>query len=71
MFSKLGPWRKTELIREVCGAVVSVRPLQNGRHLIGCRDAAQQGTLSRCQRLTGGVAIKCLVPVPTVEGVMA
>ena len=50
--------------------MVSVRPLQNGRHLIGCRDAAQQGTLSRCQRLTGGVAIKCLIPVPTVEGVI-
>ena len=67
LFSKLGPWKRTELLSAVCGPVQSVRPIQNGKFLIGCHSEGQQGKLSRCQSLPGGVG---RIPVPTVEGVI-
>ena len=70
LFSKLGPWKRTELLSAVCGPVQSIRPIQNGKFLIGCHSEGQQGKLSRCQSLPGGVDIQCRIPVPTVEGVI-
>ena len=70
LFSKLGPWKRTELLSAVCGPVQSIRPIQNGKFLIGCHSEGQQGKLSRCQSLPGGVGIQCRIPVPTVEGVI-
>ena len=61
---------RTELLSAVCGPVQSVRPIQNGKFLIGCHSEGQQGKLSRCQSLLGGVGIQCRIPVPTVEGVI-
>ena len=57
LFSKPGPWKRTELLSAVCDPVQSIRPIQNGE-------------LSRCQSLPGGVGIQCRIPVPTVEGVI-
>ena len=70
LFPKLGPWKRTELLSAVCGPVQSIRPIQNGKFLIGCHSEGQQGKLSRCQSLPGGVGIQCRIPVPTVEGVI-
>ena len=70
LFSKVGPWKRTELLSAVCGPVQSVRPIQNGKFLIGCHSEGQQGKLSRCQSLPGAVGIQCRIPVPTVEGVI-
>ncbi len=71
LFSKLGPWKRTELLKAVCGSVDSIRPIQSGKKfLIGCKDEGQQGKLSRCQSLPGDVGIRCRIPVPTVEGVL-
>ena len=70
LFSKLGPWKRTELLSAMCGPVQSINPIQNGKFLIGCHSEGQQGKLSRCQSLPGGVGIQCRIPVPTVEGVI-
>ena len=70
VFQAVGPWKRTELLSAVCGPVQSVRPIQNGKFLIGCHSEGQQGKLSRCQSLPGGVGIQCRIPVPTVEAVI-
>ena len=54
----------------MCGPLQSVRPIQNGKFLIGCHSEGQQGKLSRCQSLPGAVGIQYRIPVPTVEGVI-
>ena len=69
-FPKPGPWKRTKLLWAVCGPVQSVRPIQNGKFFIGCHSEGQQGKLSLCQSLPGGVGIQCRIPVPTVEGVV-
>ena len=38
-FCKLGPWKRTELLSAVCGPLQSMRPIQNGKFLIGCHGA--------------------------------
>ncbi|KAL8589630.1 hypothetical protein ACOMHN_016014 [Nucella lapillus] len=72
IFSKLGPWMRSESLKSTCGgAVASIRPLPSGKWLVGCVNEAQQAKLARASVLTGGVTISAKIPVPTVEGVVS
>ena len=73
LFSKLGPWRRSEALKTTLGAAVaSIRGLRRGgRWLVGCTDAAQQAALGRLSGLVGGIQIGCRIPVPRVEGVVS
>ena len=42
-FPKPGPWKRTELLSAVCGPVQSVRPIQNGKFVIGCYSESARG----------------------------
>ena len=72
LFSKVGPWRRSEALKASLGSpVASIRELQAGRWLVGCQCDRQQATLARLAVLVGGIHIGCRIPVPTVEGVVS
>jgi hypothetical protein len=67
---KLGPFRREELLGKAAGSSVGrYKRLQSGKWVVGCDSPEMQTRLSRCTAL-GGIPVTCMIPSPTVEGVV-
>ena len=73
-FSKLGSWRRAQLLKNVVGAVHSIQQIANGEWLIGCTSAQQQRKLLLQTTLpvqpSNPVCIKTRIPLNVVVGVI-
>ena len=73
---KVGParlrsldWRMAEILKSLVGAVRSIRPISKCKIVAGCDSSLQQSRLVE-KTNKGQVEVRCIIPQPTVQGVV-
>ena len=62
-------WKMADILKNEVGTVRSMRPISESKTIVGCDSLLQQSRLVKRLKI-GQVEVKCIIPEPTVQGVV-